>query len=140
MNKFKDINELSSYVLRISNWEETQRYKSGNKNFNNDQPWFKFNARKLLGDLDFMSLSVEHREFLIMLWALASSDNGYLPEPDQIAFMLRRDNEKTKEYLEYLLKSKWLLEVTRAKYMTDNNVEFINPITVRENTSTDYND
>ena len=140
MNKFKDINELASYVLRISNWEETQRYKSGNKNFNNDQPWFKFNARKLLGDLDFMSLSVEHREFLIMLWALASSDNGYLPEPDQIAFMLRRDNEKTKEYLEYLLKSKWLLEVTRAKYMTDNNVEFINPITVRENTSTDYND
>lgn len=138
MNKHEDIKDLSSHVLRIANWEETQRYKQGNKNFSNDQPWFKFNARKLLANREFMSLSIEHREFLVMLWALASSDNGYLPDPDQIAFILRREIILTKEYLGYFTENKWIISVPRAMYMTDNGVDYSSQMNRQHETSTDY--
>jgi len=132
MDKHKDLDDYAPYVLRIASWEENQRYKAGNKNYGNDQPWFKFHARKLLANIDFMSLEPGQRDFLVLLWAVASADNGYLPDNKTLAFRLRRDLGSTEAFLSFFIENKWVLEVSRAKYMSDSGIDFINPNTARE--------
>ena len=92
--------------LRIKDWDENQQYKKG-KNFSNDQPWFKFHARKLLSDMSFMNLSVDERELLIMCWAIASRDNGFIPDLEQIAFDLRRPKETLEPIFKKLIEKHW---------------------------------
>lgn len=132
MDKHKDLDDYSPYVLRIASWEENQRYKAGNKNYGNDQPWFKFHARKLLANIDFMSLEPEQRDFLVLIWAVASADNGYLPDNKTLAFRLRRDPDSTWAFLKFFIENKWIVEVSRAKYMSDSGIDFTNPNTASE--------
>ena len=102
--------------LRIKDWEKFQHYKKKNKNFNNEQPWFMFYGRKLLRDVDFMTLNIEQREFLIMSWAIASQDNGFLPPINQIQFLLNRKEDVINRNLEFLFGEGWLVEYDNEKY------------------------
>jgi len=94
--------------LRVKEWEKFQHYKKKNKNFNNEQPWFMFYGRKLLRDVNFMTLTIEKREFLIMAWAIASQDNGFLPAINQILFLLNREEDEVNRNLKFLLDEGWL--------------------------------
>ena len=102
--------------LRIKDWEKFQHYKRNNKNFNNEQPWFMFYGRKLLRDVDFMTITIEQREFLIMSWSIASQDNGFLPSIKQIQFLLNRDEDVIKKHLIFLLGEGWLEEYEYEVY------------------------
>jgi len=102
--------------LRIKDWEKFQHYKRKNKNFNNEQPWFMFYGRKLLRDVDFMTLTIEQREFLIMSWCIASQDNGFLPSIKQIQFLLSRDEDVIKKHLTFLFSEGWLVEYEYKLY------------------------
>ena len=102
--------------LRIKDWEKFQHYKKKNKNFNNEQPWFMFYGRKLLRDVNFMTLNIEQREFLIMSWAIASQDNGFLPPINQIQFLLNRKEGVINRNLEFLFGEGWLVEYDNEKY------------------------
>jgi hypothetical protein len=102
--------------LRIKDWEKFQHYKKKNKNFNNEQPWFMFYGRKLLRDVNFMTLNIEQREFLIMSWAIASQDNGFLPPINQIQFLLNRKEDVINRNLEFLFGEGWLVEYDNEKY------------------------
>jgi len=102
--------------LRIKDWEKFQHYKKKNKNFNNEQPWFMFYGRKLLRDVNFMTLNIEQREFLIMSWAIASQDNGFLPPINQIQFLLNRKEDVINRNLEFLFGEGWLVEYDNEIY------------------------
>ena len=95
--------------LRIKDWEKFQHY-------NNEQPWFMFYGRKLLRDVNFMTLNIEQREFLIMSWAIASQDNGFLPPINQIQFLLNRKEDVINRNLEFLFGEGWLVEYDNEKY------------------------
>ena len=68
--------------LRIRNWEKFQHYKF------RKPPWIKL-YREILDDSDWHKLSGESAKGLIMLWLIASEENGYLPASDVLAFRLR---------------------------------------------------
>lgn len=98
-----------SQIIRVSKWETYQHYKKKNKNFNNEQPWFMFYGRKLLRDMEFMTMTPDQRDFLVVgCWAIGSQDNGFLPEVKQHAFWVRRKVEEVQAYRDFLLKTKWL--------------------------------
>ena len=101
------MSEYEEYKIRVTNWESHQHYKKKNKNFNNEQPWFMFYGRRLLRDHKFMGLTIEQREFLIMCWAIGSQDNGFLPEVDQMSFLLNRETETINQHLSFLYEKDW---------------------------------
>ncbi|MDA7700464.1 hypothetical protein N8804_01300 [Methylophilaceae bacterium] len=94
--------------LRVKDWETYQHYKKKNKNFNNEQPWFMFYGRRLLRDVEFMTLTIEQREFLIMAWAIGSQDNGFMPSLKQMAYILNRDESVILAHLDFLNREGWL--------------------------------
>ena len=94
-------------ILRVKEWEKYQHYKKKNKNYNNEQKWFMFYGRRNLMDHEFMSQTIEQREFLVMSWCIGSQDNGFLPSVDQIAFLLRRSNEVVEMLLQELFDLGW---------------------------------
>ena len=68
--------------LRIRNWEKFQHYKF------RKPPWIKL-YREILDDSDWHKLCGESAKGLIMLWLIASEEDGYLPASDVLAFRLR---------------------------------------------------
>ena len=102
--------------LRVKDWETYQHYKKKNKNFNNEQPWFMFYGRRLLRDVEFMTLTIEQREFLIMAWAIGSQDNGFMPSLKQIAYILNRDESVILAHLDFLSREGWLVYYAHETY------------------------
>lgn len=88
--------------MRIKNWDKYQLYK------HKSMPWFKVYGRDLLNDRDWHLLSTNEKSTLLELWCLASEDFGNLPEPETIAFRLRRTIEGLKPVLDSLLEKDWL--------------------------------
>jgi hypothetical protein len=108
---------LSVNKLRVKDWEFYQHYKKKNKNYNNEQKWFMFYGRQLLRDKKFMSLTPVQRDFLVIgCWAVGSQDNGFIPDPAELAFWIRRDINEVNELLDYLLEEGWLELWSEIKY------------------------
>lgn len=117
---------MEKFKVRVVNWEKYQHYKKKNKNFNNEQPWFMFYGRKLLNDVDFMTLPVVERDFLIVCcWAVGSQDNGFLPDIEQHAFRVRRPIEEVKSFVNVLLEKKWLELWSEEDYIKKQSSEII---------------
>lgn len=68
--------------MRIKNWAEFQHYKD------RDPKWIKL-YKKLLDDHEWHKLDAQSSKILVMLWLLASEENGNLPSLAEIAFRLR---------------------------------------------------
>jgi hypothetical protein len=67
---------------RIKNWSRHQHFKDRRP------PWIKL-YRDLLDDHEWHSLEPEAAKMLVMLWLLASENEGNLPEIKTISFRLR---------------------------------------------------
>jgi len=72
--------EIMAY--RIKNWEKFQHYKTRRP------PWIKL-YRKILDDKDWYELKGESAKLLVMLWLLASENNGIIPSNEHVAFRFR---------------------------------------------------
>lgn len=68
--------------LRIRNWGKFQHYKF------RKPAWIKL-YREILDDPEWHALSGESAKGLIMLWLLASEEDGYIPDSSTLAFRLR---------------------------------------------------
>src|SRR5215469_8864352 len=68
--------------MRIRNWNTFQHYKQRRP------PWIKL-YREILDDKEWSALSGEAAKGLIMLWLIASENDGYLPDSKTLAFRLR---------------------------------------------------
>ena len=69
--------------VRVKNWATYQHYKDRRP------PWIKLHVH-LLNDRKFMALALASRGLLMLLWILASEDDGRIPlDEDELRFRLR---------------------------------------------------
>ena len=85
--------------MRVKNWKRFQHFKDRRP------PWIKL-YRELLDDPDWHELDADSSKALVMLWLIASEDDGQLPGTKKIAFRLRISESKTKLLIGKL--SHWL--------------------------------
>jgi len=87
-------------VLKIKNWHKFQHFRDRRP------PWIKL-YRDLLDDVEWNELDPLAAKCLVMLWLIASEDDGNLPDTRTIAFRLRLSESQAKSMI---LKLKHYLE------------------------------
>jgi len=85
--------------MKIKNWAKFQHFKDRRP------PWVKL-YRDILDDLEWHELDPLAAKVLVMLWLIASEDEGRIPDTKTLAFRLRLPEVKTKEIIIKL--SHWL--------------------------------
>jgi len=85
--------------MRIKNWTKFQHFKDRRP------PWVKL-YRDILDYLEWHELDPLAAKVLVMLWLIASENEGRIPENKTLAFRLRLTEVKTKEIVIKL--SHWL--------------------------------
>ena len=85
--------------MRIKNWTKFQHFKDRRP------PWVKL-YRDILDDLEWHELDPLAAKVLVMLWLIASENEGRIPDNKTLAFRLRLTELKTKEIIIKL--SHWL--------------------------------
>lgn len=101
-------------AARVKNWKKFQHFKDRRP------PWIKL-CRDLLDDPDWHELSGDEAKALVMIWLVASENDGNLPDNRKLAFRLRIDERQVETLLKYL--SRWLdrddLEAISPQYQDD---------------------
>jgi hypothetical protein len=92
--------------MKIKNWSKFQHFKD------RKPPWVKL-YRDLLDDIEWHELDPKAAKVLVMLWLIASEDEGSIPPNKQLAFRLRMSEKETEVCISKL--SHWLEQ-------DDNNV------------------
>lgn len=85
--------------MQIKNWSKFQHFKDRRP------PWIKL-YRDILDDIQWHELDPLAAKVLVMLWLIASEDEGRIPDNKTLAFRLRLSESKTKELVSKL--SHWL--------------------------------
>jgi hypothetical protein len=85
--------------MKIKNWTKFQHFKDRRP------PWVKL-YRDILDDLEWHELDPLAAKVLVMLWLIASENDGCIPDNKTLAFRLRLTEVKTKEIIIKL--SHWL--------------------------------
>ena len=85
--------------MKIKNWSKFQHFKD------RKPPWVKL-YRDLLDDLEWHELDPKAAKVLVMLWLIASEDEGRIPTTKQLAFRLRMSEKDTEVCVSKL--SHWL--------------------------------
>ena len=100
--------------MRIKNWHKFQHFKDRRP------PWVKL-YRDLLDDIDWHQLDALSAKVLVMLWLIASEDDGRLPNTKTLAFRLRMSEKQTNDAINNL--SHWLeqddINVISQRYQYD---------------------
>lgn len=86
---------------RIKNWSKFQHFKDRRP------PWVKL-YRDLLDDIEWHQLEPRAAKALVMLWLIASENDGELPAVGTLAFRLRISEPAVVETLDKL--SHWLIQ------------------------------
>jgi hypothetical protein len=81
--------------MKVKNWNKFQHFKDRRP------PWIKL-YRDIIDDLEWFELSGDASKALVMLWLIASENNGELPDIKTISFRLRLDIHRCKELLSEL--------------------------------------
>ena len=85
--------------MKIKNWSQFQHFKDRRP------PWIKL-YRDLLDDIEWHELDPKSAKVLVMLWLIASEDDGKIPDAKRLAFRLRMTEKDTEASLIKL--SHWL--------------------------------
>jgi hypothetical protein len=100
--------------MRIKNWNKFQHFKD------RKPPWVKL-YRDLLDDIDWHELDAQASKVLVMLWLIASEEDGNIPATKTLAFRLRMTEKQTIDCLNKL--SHWLeqddISVISERYQSD---------------------
>lgn len=100
--------------LKIKGWSKFQHFKD------RKPPWIKL-YRDILDDVDWHDLDSDSAKILVMLWLIASEDDGDLPELKKLAFRLRISESKLNQSLTKL--NHWLIQddinVISERYQSD---------------------
>lgn len=100
--------------MNIKGWKKFQHFKDRRP------PWIKL-YRDLLDDPEWHELDAEAAKALVMLWLIASENDGALPDTKKLAFRLRTTEAKIKQILSSL--SHWLegddIETISSRYQDD---------------------
>jgi hypothetical protein len=85
--------------MKIKNWHKFQHFKD------RKPPWVKL-YRDLLDDIEWHELEPKSAKVLVMLWLIASEEDGNIPEVKRLAFRLRMSEKDTEVCLSKL--SHWV--------------------------------
>jgi hypothetical protein len=100
--------------MQIKNWKKFQHFKD------RKPPWVKL-YRDLLDDIEWFELDPKAAKVLVMLWLIASEDDGNIPTAKQLAFRLRMSEKETEVCISKL--SHWLeqgdSDVISTRYQDD---------------------
>lgn len=88
-------------ALKIKNWSKFQHFKDRRP------PWIKL-YRDILDDKDWHALKGDSAKLLIMLWLIASENNGEIPAIEVLAFRLRISEKAVRASISEL--SPWLYQ------------------------------
>jgi len=103
------------YQMRIKNWNKFQHFKD------RKPPWVKL-YRDLLDDIDWHELDAQASKVLVMLWLIASEEDGNIPSTKTLAFRLRMTEKQTIDCLNKL--SHWLeqddINAISSRYQSDS--------------------
>jgi hypothetical protein len=101
--------------MKIKNWTKFQHFKDRRP------PWVKL-YRDILDDLEWHELDPLAAKVLVMLWLIASENEGRIPDNKTLAFRLRLTEMKTKEIIIKL--SHWLeqddISTISEQYQSDS--------------------
>jgi len=101
--------------MRIKNWNKFQHFKD------RKPPWVKL-YRDLLDDIDWHELDAQASKVLVMLWLIASEEDGNIPSTKTLAFRLRMTEKQTIDCLNKL--SHWLeqddINAISSRYQSDS--------------------
>lgn len=86
---------------KIKSWERFQHFKD------RKPPWIKL-YRDLLDDLEWHELPGDDAKSLVMLWLIASENDGYLLSIKELSFRLRVSEKSMKSTISRL--SHWLIQ------------------------------
>lgn len=98
-------------MYRIKNWERFQHYQKGDRS----PSWIKL-YRSILDDMEWHELSGDNSKVLVMMWLIASENDGNLPHTKKLAFRLRMKESELKQAIKSL--SPWL-EQTDSDLLAD---------------------
>lgn len=98
-------------ATRIKGWEQFQHFKDRRP------PWIKL-YRDLLDDIQWHELSAQSAKILVMLWLIASENDGYLPDTKTLAFRLRCTEKVLIQAVSEL--SHWLVTEISERYHSDH--------------------
>jgi hypothetical protein len=87
---------------RVKDWRKFQHFRDRRP------PWIKL-YRDLLDDPDWHDLKPDAAKALVMLWLIASEDDGNLPDPRKLAFRMRMNEKQVNQLLNSL--THWLEQV-----------------------------
>lgn len=87
--------------VRIRNWSRFQHFRD------RKPPWIKV-YRDLLDDIMWHELEPGPAKTLVMLWLIASENDGNLPPVHELAFRLRMKNQEVERHVNAL--SHWLIQ------------------------------
>jgi hypothetical protein len=73
---------LKESLMQIKNWSKFQHFRD------RKPPWIKL-YRDILDDREWHNLEPKAAKTLVMLWVIASEDDGRLPDEETLAFRLR---------------------------------------------------
>ena len=105
-------------IYRVSNWDTYQQYKKTSTRYVRQQPWFKFYARELLHQKEFVMLPPDKFKFLILLMCYASQDDGYLPFDDLVFhFKGLYSNDEITKNIEYFVSTHFIHEVNISEFI-----------------------
>lgn len=88
-------------TTRIKGWSSFQHFKD------RKPPWIKL-YRELLDDVEWHELDPKAAKLLVMLWLIASENDGILPNDKTLSFRLRISTSELKSLISKL--SHWLVQ------------------------------
>ena len=88
-------------AYKVKNWAQFQHFKD------RSPPWIKL-YRGILDDLDWHKLDAKSSKMLVMIWLIASENEGALPDDETLSFRLRISETELKTSLSKL--SHWLYQ------------------------------
>jgi hypothetical protein len=101
--------------MEIKNWSKFQHFKD------RKPPWVKL-YRDLLDDIEWHELDPKAAKVLVMLWLIASEDDGHIPPIKQLAFRLRMAEKDTEVCVSKL--NHWMIQddinTISEKYQSDS--------------------
>lgn len=101
-------------VIRVKDWDRFQHFKDRRP------PWIKL-YRDILDDMEWHDLDAEAAKALVMMWLIASENEGHLPDDKKLAFRLRISPDKCNLLISKL--SHWLGQddnsAISAQYQSD---------------------
>lgn len=111
--------------MRIKNWSKFQHFKD------RKPPWVKL-YRDLLDDMEWHQLDAEASKILVMLWLIASENEGNLPDIKTLAFRLRMAEKQVNDCVDRL--GHWVehgdIKSISSQHHEDTPAEFHDSATV----------